>query len=288
MLKFFQKILPWLYGAAIVAAIYVVFFMPVGTGQAPVDSNGQSTTQQGGSQEFNLYNYLNSVKSARGKMTFECDFKLENGDDLVVKSTQQFETRGSDSSIIGSTSYALNDDAAVFDDKTYIREGIRYAKTASEYVQSENILLDAGNLNLGKIEECLDRTDDLVSEDGVSCYKYEGSIAYGDMSNNLRVFIRNQNVNIADIQNVILDFTLFVTENNVPYKIVVKFSDAKCMIKSNELDAKNGTATGTLTIAFSGFNGVESINYPAEIDGASEGSYVFTDKLNRYLTATGN
>ena len=173
MLKFIQKALPWLYGAAIVLAIYVVFFMPAGTGSGPVDnSGGQTSNSEQNITEFNLYSYLNKITSARGKLTFEWNVDLENGDELTIKSTQQFETKGANSSVVGSTSYAINDDAAFFDDKTYIRDGMRYVKNATGYVKTDNILMDAGNLNLGKIESFLDIQEGVVSEDNVSCYKY--------------------------------------------------------------------------------------------------------------------
>ena len=289
MLKFMQKALPWLYGMAIILAIYVVFFMPAGTGSGPVDSNNPSSqTGQEAPGTFNLYSYLNKITSAKGKVVFDCTFNLENGDELKVSSTQNFETKGANSAITGSTSYALNSDTAVFDDYTYIKEGMRYVKSPTGYLKSENTLLDAGNLNLGKIEEVLDRDGDVVLEDGVSCYKYIGSMMYGDMSNNFRAFIRAQNVNISDIQNLPLDITVFVTESYVPYKMVLEFTDAKCMVKCSGLANKSGTASGRFVISFSGFNGVDKINYPADMSNAMDGTYVLTDKVNRYLVKTGH
>lgn len=289
MLKFINRLLPWLYGAAIVFAVYVVFFMPAGTGQKPVDSNNPSSNVgEGGPTGFNLYSYLNGIKSARGKIVFDCDFKMENGDEISVKSTQQFESKGTDTAMTGSTAYALNGDTAIFDDATYIRDKVRYIKAPTGYLSSENIQMDAGNLNFGRIEESLDSNGKVVLEDGISCYKYTGSMVYGDMSNSFREYIRAQNINVSDIKNLTLNFTIFVTEQYVPYKMIISFEEAKCMIKSTHLAAKNGTATGSLTLTFGGFNGVETLNYPSELNAASAGSYVFTDKLNRYLEATGH
>ena len=73
MVKFLQKVLPWLYGMAIIAAVYVVFFMPAGTATKPVDSNNPSASagEQSGPSSFNLYTYLNGVKSSRGKIVFD-------------------------------------------------------------------------------------------------------------------------------------------------------------------------------------------------------------------------
>ena len=271
---------------AIIAAVYVVFFMPTGTASAPVDSNNPGG--DGGTvsvQDFNFYSYLNGIKSARGQLTFDCEMIFDNNDNLKVQSSHKFETKGANSSIIGSTIYNLNENAAVFDDFTYISDGYRYVKKSGGYVKSENILMDAGNMNLGRIEDVLEREENKVVEDGITCYKYIGAITYSDMSNNLRAYIRNQNINVADINNLVLNFSVFITENGVPYKIVITFEDAKCMIKSSNLNAKNCKASGTLTLTFSGFNGVESIQYPEDMKSATEETYVFTDKLNRYLSS---
>ena len=86
---------------------------------------------------------------------------------------------------------------------------------------------------------------------------------------------------VANIDNLPLDITIFVTEKYIPYKIVIEFQDAACMIKASTLEAKNGKATGSLTIMFGGFNGIEQLNYASAISGAQEGSYTFTDKVDR-------
>lgn len=268
-------------------AVWVVFFMPVGNGVGPTVNEGTTTVEDSKKKDFNLYSYFNKLTSARGKIVFDSEFSFENGDKLKVQSSHDFETKGMDSKIVGSTIYNMNEDALVMDDNIYVLEGQRYVKTASGYVKSEHTVLGGGNLNLGKIAEVLVKEDELVSEDKISCYKYHGAIAYGSMSNELRDFIRNQNVNIPDIKNVMLDVSLFVTSEGVPYKIVIGFTDTQCMIKSTRLAVRDCKVTGSLTITFQGYNGVERIDSPSNISAAQEGTYVFTDKLNKYLEQIG-
>lgn len=286
-MRFFQWLQKWLFVGTLVFVVYVIFFMPAGDGKAPVDQDNTVTTQTQQNKDFNLYTYLNGVKSANGTLTFDCEFRLENGDNFKVSSSKKFETKGSTSSITGSTMYNLNENAAVFDDYTYLSEGYRYVKAPTGYVKTTFKPLDGGNLNLYKIESQLVKGEELLKEDGISCYKYTATMPYSSMSNELRDFVRSQNVNVGDVNNVMLDMTLFVTEGGVPYKCIVKFNIANCTIKADGLAAKKGTASGTLTIAFSGFNGVQSVNLPSEISAASEGKYAFTDKVNRYLSKTG-
>lgn len=285
-MNFFQQLQKWMFIGTLCLVVYVVFFMPTGQGNAPTVNGGEAGEQQTQAEEFNMYKYLNNVKSGAGTLTFNCEFDFNNGDVLKIESSKKFETRGSTSSILGSTIYNMNDNAAVFDDYTYISEGNRYEKNASGYVKSESIDLNAGNLNLGKIEDEMTKEDKLVKEDGVACYRYYTTFSYGDTSNELRNFIRAQNVNVADINNLMLEISMYVTENGVPYKFKVEFTDAKCMVKANTLQEKNCTVSGELVIAISSFNGVSTISLPAELSNASEGAYTFTDKLNRYMSNT--
>lgn len=288
-MHFFQELQKWLFVGTLFAVVYVVFFMPVGTGNVPVDQGGNAgTVTEQTNKEFNLYRYLNEVKSAKGNLTFDCTFKMENGDVFKVESSKKFETRGETSSIVGSTIYNMNDNAAVLDDYTYISEGYRYSKSPSGYVKSAYSMLGGGNLNLGKIEEQMIREENMVKEDGVSCYKYSAIMTYHEMSNELRNLVRSNNVNIPDIKNVMLDLTMFITETGVPYKFVISFEDVDCMIKASSLSVKNGVATGELTLTFNSFNGVERIELPNELLTAPEGTYVFTDKVNRYMQRVGN
>lgn len=283
MMKFLHKVQTFLLIGAIMAAIYVVFLMPTGDGTAPVDQGGGAgvTTTQ---KDLNLYTYFNEAKSARGKITLDATFAFDNQDKLTVKSEQSFETLGGDSSIRGSTIYNMNGDAGTLDDIAYIQSGVKYTKGATAYVKSDHNTLNAGNMNISKIEEMLERQEDTVKEDGITCYKLTGTIMYADMSNDFRTAIREQGVNIGDIKNLPMDVTVFITENNLPYKIVFEFNDAQCMVKASALKSKNCLASGKLIVSFAGFNGVQQINFPSEIGSATDSTYLFTDKINRYLS----
>ena len=288
MLKKLESLIRLAYIVAIVLAVYVVFFMPAGTGTGPTTGPGGDTSQQEESNEFALYTFLNGIKSAKGTLSIDMDFKFDNGDKLDIESKQQFESKGGDSGITGTTAYKLNGDALIMDDATYIQAGRRYSKTSSGYVVDDNIKLDGGNLNLSAIEKILGKNDTLVKEDNVACYKYTCIMSYGDMSNELRNFIRAQGINIADIDNIDLDITIYVSEKNVPYKIKIEFEDAGCNVKCKSLASKSGTMKGEIVITFNSFNGVENINFPAEIKNASEGEYMFVDKLAKYLSVIGS
>ena len=286
-LDHFQTLLNIIMIGGVGLAAYVAFFMPAGTAKGPTDAGNSQQVANSTSSNFNLYSYINEKTSASGKLVFDCAFTFDNGDKLKVQSSQDFKSRLGNSQIVGSTIYTLNGNSLVLDDSTYIQDGVRHVKRSGEYVKAENIKLDGGNLNIGKIEDALTRDDKLVSEDGVSCYKYTGTLSYGSMSNDLRNYIRNINVNVSDIDNLNLDISLFVTENGLPYKMVIEFQDAQCMIKAKALDVKNCKATGSFAISFVGFNNVESISFPQELTSSKDGSYVFSDKVDKYLNQIG-
>lgn len=286
MLKRLESLIRLAYVVAIGLAIYVVFFMPVGGGTGP--TTGQDGEQEASVAEFDLYTYINGISSAKGTLSTDITFNFQNGDKLDVESTQQFESRGGESAITGTTAYKLNGDSLIMDDETYIKAGQRYSKTSTGFVVDDNIKLDGGNLNLGTIEEALTRGDNLIKEDGVSCYKLTGIMSYGDMSNELRNFIRAQGVNIADIDNVDVDITIYVTEKNVPYKFKMEFKDVGCTVKCKSLASREGTAKGSIVIAFKSFNSVDSISLPSDANHASEGEYMFVDKLAKYLSVIGS
>ncbi|MEE0929969.1 MAG: hypothetical protein UIM53_03135 [Acutalibacteraceae bacterium] len=261
--------------------VYVIFFMPAGTGNGNIDDSSPTASVK--EPTFTLYTYLNGIKSSAGTLDFNCTFNFNNGDRLELKSSKKFEIAGGKSSLLGSTVYAMNGDSAVIDDINYVIDGVRYSKSPSGYVKAPQTNLDAGNINLGKIETAMEKGENLVQEGGRSCFKYTTTMAYSEMSTELRDFIHDQNVNLSNIQDMMLDLTLFVTEKGVPYKIKISFDEAKCMVKATGLKERNGTVSGDLTITFSSFNSIESVSVPGEVGQATDGAYKFTDKLNYYL-----
>ena len=283
MMKFMHRLQTFLLIVAILGAIYVVFLMPTGDGTGPVDQGGNGAGATTTQKDFNLYTYLNEAKSARGKLVFDATFNFDNQDKLTIKSEQSFETRGPETSCKGSTIYNMNGDAGVLDDIAYIQNGVKYTKAATGFVQSNYNTLNAGNMNISKIADALERQDGTVKEDGITCYKMTGTITYADMSNDFRTLIREQGINVANIKDLPMNVTIFITETNLPYKVVFEFTDAQCMVKASALKSKNCTATGKLVVSFSGFNGIEKIDFPGEIFNAASGSYTITDKISRYL-----
>lgn len=280
-----QSFISFAYVIAIIAFVYVVFFMPTNTTNNPVDNSGNSNVVQNDpSGEFNLYHYLNKATAGRGTLEYDFTFALNDGNVLKVSTLQNFITKGGNTSIVGSTTYDWNSNSAVIDDFTYLSGGYRYERTSSGYVKTENKNnLDAGNMNIGKISDGLVKEDETVKEDGIECNKYTGVVTYGDLSTAMRNYVRAEGVNIGDINNLQLSIDLFVTVNGLPYKLVVSIEDANCMVKSSNLNQKNGKLSGTLTITMAGFNGTDPVELPSEIESATEGTYIFTDKVSRFL-----
>lgn len=274
---------------ALVAFLYIAFVMPTNTPQGPVDNNSNtnnSTTV--GKDDFNLYMYLNKADSSRGKLEADLNFEFKDGNKLNVTTLQNFKTKGKDNTIVGSTTYNWNGNSAVIDDYTYLVGGYRYVKNSTGYVKEENKnALEPGSLNIGQIWDSLTKGEEVIKEDGLSCYKYSGSMTYNKMSTTFRNYIRSQNVNIANIESVQLNVELFITETNLPYKIIFSFEEVGCMVKASNLPERNGKLSGSITITMGGFNGGDALDIPSEIDAASEGSYIFTDKVNRFLNGIG-
>ena len=273
--------------AALIFFLYVMFVMPTNENKGPVDSNTPGTSTNQTVDDFNFYMYLNKADSSRGKLEKDLTFKFKDGNELVVESEVNFNTLCKNSTKVGSTKYSCNGNAAVIDDYTYIKDGYRYVRTSTGYVKSPNEhFLEPGSLNIGQIWDSLTKSEELIKEDGLSCYKYSGVMTYNKMSTTLRNFVRSQNVNIANIETVQLNIELFITESNLPYKMIISFEDVGCMVKSQNLSERNGTVSGSITITMGGFNGGDALDIP-DLESATEGTYTFADKVTRFLNGIG-